>query len=797
MTENEEPVSEAAAQAAGDVWVVVGRLLRRLRALEELEGGRTSPPRRPPSSPGSPSAPRPPAIWRPSRACGRSPWPRPSSPWSRPGSTGAARTRTTAAGSSSPSPSCHEAPAGRPACARQAWLARALQEHGTEEQIRRHNDHRHGADRRGGPGVSRISERIRRTRPAGPGRLRPAAGRARWSSARCSTRSTLDARGRADPPSAARFGAPPADGLASSRALPRHRRRPAGHRPARRRSDRAAFYLVGTALVGVAGSLSACSPRPCGCWSSLRVLLLRHLRRLSRVDVAAAHRVGAHRTEEPQRHPSPPRRRPPRSSLVVGPTPRRRPHRARLAILIFGSNVPPSAASSGPRRAAPAQDPAGRAWSDARAPTYPMALFGRVADRVHARPDGARPRARVPADRPAAGALFVRRERGAAPFLDLRVLGGNGPPLATYARQLPRAYTTAHVFPYGYAQWLQEGRGLSARRRDCSCRRCRWRRSPSLRAHRPPPPGAASSPRRRRLLPTRRLCLPVVPRRRQPRLAARPGRRGLRDPARAERTRQPERPARPGRSGPHGVRRASCAPSPTSARCFAAAANAAFFQDGAPPPARDRTDLAWLARRGRRRAVPGHREPSPTKLAAPRRPRGVTLLSRLAPVSERDRSHARHRTSTPPPHSSSSTSRKGLMGVPATPAWHGRRRAAHRVARRRLPRRGPAPSSWSASRTRRTAPTRRSGRTDTPQRGGTPPEGWDEVVDVLAGHPGDIVVTKRNWSAFYGTDLDLQLRRRGVTQIVLTGVATQHRRGVHGPRRPRARLSRHSSPRTP
>jgi nicotinamidase-related amidase len=33
-------------------------------------------------------------------------------------------------------------------------------------------------------------------------------------------------------------------------------------------------------------------------------------------------------------------------------------------------------------------------------------------------------------------------------------------------------------------------------------------------------------------------------------------------------------------------------------------------------------------------------------------------------------------------------------------------------------------------------------------------------------------VTKRNWSAFYGTDLDLQLRRRGVTQIVLAGIAT-------------------------
>jgi nicotinamidase-related amidase len=39
-------------------------------------------------------------------------------------------------------------------------------------------------------------------------------------------------------------------------------------------------------------------------------------------------------------------------------------------------------------------------------------------------------------------------------------------------------------------------------------------------------------------------------------------------------------------------------------------------------------------------------------------------------------------------------------------------------------------------------------------------------------HPDDLVVTKRNWSAFYGTDLDLQLRRRGITQVVLTGIAT-------------------------
>jgi len=46
------------------------------------------------------------------------------------------------------------------------------------------------------------------------------------------------------------------------------------------------------------------------------------------------------------------------------------------------------------------------------------------------------------------------------------------------------------------------------------------------------------------------------------------------------------------------------------------------------------------------------------------------------------------------------------------------------------------------------------------------------IADALAGHETDIPVTKRNWGAFYGTDLDLQLRRRGVTQIVLGGVAT-------------------------
>ncbi|MFD3585299.1 hydrolase [Streptomyces sp. NPDC058683] len=64
------------------------------------------------------------------------------------------------------------------------------------------------------------------------------------------------------------------------------------------------------------------------------------------------------------------------------------------------------------------------------------------------------------------------------------------------------------------------------------------------------------------------------------------------------------------------------------------------------------------------------------------------------------------------------------------------------------------------------------GRTERQPRGLAFPEGWDIVVDELSGHDGDIPITKHNWSAFHGTALDVQLRRRGVTQIVLTGIAT-------------------------
>ncbi|SHJ57956.1 hydrolase [Propionispora hippei] len=52
------------------------------------------------------------------------------------------------------------------------------------------------------------------------------------------------------------------------------------------------------------------------------------------------------------------------------------------------------------------------------------------------------------------------------------------------------------------------------------------------------------------------------------------------------------------------------------------------------------------------------------------------------------------------------------------------------------------------------------------------PEGWDRVVPELAAVNPSYVVTKRQWGAFYGTDLDLQLRRRGIDTIVLCGISS-------------------------
>jgi ureidoacrylate peracid hydrolase len=51
--------------------------------------------------------------------------------------------------------------------------------------------------------------------------------------------------------------------------------------------------------------------------------------------------------------------------------------------------------------------------------------------------------------------------------------------------------------------------------------------------------------------------------------------------------------------------------------------------------------------------------------------------------------------------------------------------------------------------------------------------GWDyELVQALPPQPGDIVVEKPRYSAFFNTNLDSLLRARGIRSLVFTGIAT-------------------------
>ena len=67
---------------------------------------------------------------------------------------------------------------------------------------------------------------------------------------------------------------------------------------------------------------------------------------------------------------------------------------------------------------------------------------------------------------------------------------------------------------------------------------------------------------------------------------------------------------------------------------------------------------------------------------------------------------------------------------------------------------------------------RLSPKVDSAPPGGPTPPDYGEIVKELGPKPNDIVVTKRQWGAFYGTDLDLQLRRRRIDTIVLGGIST-------------------------
>lgn len=64
------------------------------------------------------------------------------------------------------------------------------------------------------------------------------------------------------------------------------------------------------------------------------------------------------------------------------------------------------------------------------------------------------------------------------------------------------------------------------------------------------------------------------------------------------------------------------------------------------------------------------------------------------------------------------------------------------------------------------------GRTEQPRRHQTLSAGWTDLIPELDPQPNDILVTKRTWGAFASTDIETRLKQKGVTQVVITGVAT-------------------------
>ncbi|MFE2536571.1 MFS transporter [Streptomyces sp. NPDC059371] len=253
------------------------------------------------------------------------------------------------------------------------------------------------------------------------------------------------------------------------------------------------LYLVGTAMVGVAGLLGALSPN-LGALVAARVLL--------GLGTSAAYPAAMHLTrgEAERTGQSSPAgvltalAVSAQTVAVVGPTlgglligvggwrtiflvnvP------LSLACLVLGALRLPKAAKPAPTacpahvKPAPTAHPADADASQAAEASKPSASGARGVDLVGMALFTAllvslmlflmRPRAAdwyLPVLALVAGAAFARWElRVPAPFVDLRVLGGNGPMLATFLRQF-LSYTTAYAFLYGFTQWMEEGRGLHA-----------------------------------------------------------------------------------------------------------------------------------------------------------------------------------------------------------------------------------------------------------------------------------------------------------------------------------------------
>lgn len=375
-------------------------------------------------------------------------------------------------------------------------------------------------------------------------------------------------------------------------------------------------------------------------------------------------------------------------------------------------------------------------------------------------------RSYLPVAAVAAGAALALRElRVPAPFIDLRLLAGNLPLLATFLRQVLN-FTAAYAFIYGFTQWLEEGRGLSPSAAGLlllpmavtavltATVSGRW---PELRGKLLV--GGASMAVACLLLLAVRSDSPIWLLGGIGVLVGLPqGLNGLANQNALYRQADADR-----MGSAAGLLRTFM----YLGAIAASAAVAGFFGRGASTPGLHHLSLFMVGCAAALVAVTlPDRSLSPSGKADPMT---VTTLDDRAALVVIDLQN-------------------GVVGLPTEP-YPG----AEVVARAReladafrahgspvvLVRVTAAPDGADAT----------PGRTEVSRPNGARPAGWDVIVEDLAGHPDDITVTKRNWSAFYGTDLDLQLRRRGVTQIVLAGIATSigvestaraaHERGYH------------------
>jgi nicotinamidase-related amidase len=86
----------------------------------------------------------------------------------------------------------------------------------------------------------------------------------------------------------------------------------------------------------------------------------------------------------------------------------------------------------------------------------------------------------------------------------------------------------------------------------------------------------------------------------------------------------------------------------------------------------------------------------------------------------------------------------------------------------------PAGAAWTRS------------RKDATQPAGAFKDDYLEITHEVKSQPGDIFITKHTWGAFFETQLQNELQQRGVTGIVLGGIATSI--GVEGTARQASEL---------